>query len=98
MRFGLPIAGKVIYGIYRNFCHQFAFRSWFLFGEQAYYPISSVNGIQTYQKEFSLSPNDLFAAQAVLGNEKAGYKLAFCQRDLAMYAAMLIFGIFYSGI
>src|SRR5512143_2511151 len=31
--------GRLIYTIYSPLCHQFAFRSFFLFGEQPYYPL-----------------------------------------------------------
>ncbi len=35
---GLPEPADFIYTLYSPFCHQFAFRSPFLFGEQAFYP------------------------------------------------------------
>ncbi len=38
MKAGLRSPGELIYTIYSPFCHQFAFRSFFLFGEQAAYP------------------------------------------------------------
>ena len=37
-RVGWMPAADVLYTIYSPFCHQFAFRSVFLFGEQAFYP------------------------------------------------------------
>ena len=38
MHFDLEAPSHVIYFIYGPFCHQFAFRSFFLFGEQPVYP------------------------------------------------------------
>ncbi len=38
MHFGLDGPAHVIYFAYGPFCHQFAFRSFFLFGEQSAYP------------------------------------------------------------
>lgn len=38
MEAGLTGVGRVLYTIYSPFCHQFAFRSLFLFGEQPAYP------------------------------------------------------------
>jgi len=38
MKIGQSGAARVIYTIYSPLCHQLAFRSFFLFGEQAYYP------------------------------------------------------------
>ena len=35
---GLPGPANVIYRVYSPVCHQFAFRSWFLFGDQPAYP------------------------------------------------------------
>ena len=34
MKAGLEVPAKVLYTAYKPMCHQFAFRSWFLFGEQ----------------------------------------------------------------
>ncbi len=33
------VPANVIYAIYKPLCHQFGFRSFFLFGEQPYYPL-----------------------------------------------------------
>ncbi len=96
LELGWVDAGRTLYNFYRNFCHQFAFRSWFLFGEQAYYPKYSLNGLLTYEEMFALSPDDLLAARALAGNETAGYKIAMCQRDFAMYATLLVFGVIFS--
>lgn len=38
MRAGLESPARVLYAMYSPFCHQFAFRSIFLFGEQPFYP------------------------------------------------------------
>jgi uncharacterized membrane protein len=38
MHLGLRGPGEAIYTLYSPFCHQFGFRSFFLFGEQAVYP------------------------------------------------------------
>ncbi len=37
-KLGMSAPADVIYTLYSPFCHQFAFRSPFLFGEQAFYP------------------------------------------------------------
>ncbi len=31
-----------------------------------------------------------------MGNEVVGYKMAFCERDMAIYGGMLLFGVIYS--
>ncbi len=46
MNAGLRGPGSLIYTLYSPFCHQFAFRSFFLFGEQPMYPreLAGVDG------------------------------------------------------
>ena len=51
MKMGLDLPATVIYKAYSPLCHQFAFRSWFLFGEQAYYEapqFKAITGIDAY--------------------------------------------------
>lgn len=38
MHFGAEAPARVLYTLYSPFCHQFAFRSIFLYGEQSFYP------------------------------------------------------------
>lgn len=42
MRLGLEGPAGVIYTMYRPMCHQFAFRTFFLYGEQPVYPLAEV--------------------------------------------------------
>lgn len=98
MHIGWEIPGKAIYKIYRPLCHQLAFRSFFLFGEQPYYPreLAGVEGVINYGQATGFDENDLNAARDFLGNERLGYKMALCQRDIAIYSAILIFGLVFS--
>jgi uncharacterized membrane protein len=41
MMLGAEGPGRAIYQLYRPFCHQFAFRSFFLYGEQPVYPLAN---------------------------------------------------------
>lgn len=43
MAAGIEAPARVLYTIYSPFCHQFAFRSFFLFGEQSAYPRAITN-------------------------------------------------------
>lgn len=94
MKLGWTGPARVIYAIYKPLCHQLAFRSWFLFGESPVYPRAE------FEREFNLSGADwpeLFAkGRDFVGNETLGYKVAFCQRDIAIYAALLLGGIVYA--
>ncbi len=94
---------RLIYAMYSPLCHQFAFRSFFLFGEQPYYPLkeAGLTGIKTLDQITGLqdlsnpfSPSRLGARQFV-GNPIVGFKVALCERDVAIYGAIFIFGLIY---
>ena len=98
MKAGVTGPAKVIYKVYSPLCHQLAFRSFFLFGEQPYYPreLASVDDVITYGQATGFNEYDLDTARDFLGNEVMGYKLALCERDIAIYGAMLLFGVLFS--
>ena len=95
MKAGWDIPGHLLYRIFKGFCHQFAFRSWFLFGQQAYYPRYPAGDLFTYEEMFGVSADDLVIASSIIGNAVAGYKIAICQRDIAMYTALLAVGLIF---
>lgn len=102
MKAGYPGVARPIYGLYGAVCHQLAFRSWFLFGEQPIYPraAAELEGYQTFQEVTGIDesdPRSLLAARSFVGNEQVGYKVAFCQRDIAIYGAMLGFGLLFAA-
>jgi uncharacterized membrane protein len=98
MKVGLQAPGRVIYKVYSPLCHQLAFRSFFLFGQQPYYPreLAGVEGVITYGEATGFDEYDLVTARQFLGNDAMGYKLALCERDIAIYGAILLFGIVFS--
>lgn len=91
-------SANLIYAVYGKVCHQLSFRSWFLFGDQAAYPreIADLPDLITYGEATGNNPYDLETAVRFRGNEVLGYKVAFCQRDIAIYSAILLFGIVFS--
>lgn len=97
LRSGLNLPAKAIYLIYKPLCHQLAFRSWFIFGEQSFYPrsLAGINGVMTYEDITNQSEINIREAQKFLGNEKVGYKVALCERDIAIYGSMLLFTLFF---
>ena len=109
MHAGAEGPARVIYAMYSPMCHQFAFRSWFLFGEQAAYPRAAAGvGGETYEQAVSTDPTfqgvpdlgqwsvDLIElSRAFIGNEQLGYKVALCERDVAIYGAIALFGLFF---
>ena len=88
---------KLIYMVYSPVCHQLAFRSWFLFGEQPFYPraLAQIYGVKTYEEVTGADPANLQAGKQFLGNPVLGYKVAICERDVAIYGSMLLFGILF---
>lgn len=100
MKAGLTVPAGWIYRVYGLMCHQLAFRSYFLFGEQLVYPRSAVHGIDglSYAQATGMSEDDLWSAREFRGNERLGYKIALCERDLAIYLGILTFGLLFAGI
>ncbi len=109
MNIGATAPARVIYTIYSPLCHQMASRSFFLFGDQVAYPraiagtsLTPIESYMTSAPEFadaSADPEDwtafLLAARRFLGNEQMGYKMALCERDMAIYTAVLFTGLLY---
>ncbi len=94
MKSGAEVPARWIYAVYGPVCHQLAFRSWFLFGEQAAYP-RSLAGLDTvsYGAATGLPEDDLLAARAFLGDQRLGFKVALCERDIGIYGGILIAGL-----
>ncbi len=109
MNAGLTGPANVIYRIYSPVCHQFAFRSWFLYGDQTAYPRAraDVEHLGSFEEYASAEPafdgvdvnvldNDLIlVAKQFEGSERMGWKVAFCERDVAIYAAIALFGVVF---
>ena len=103
MKLGAELPAKAIYRMYSPLCHQFGFRSFFLYGEQAFYPLAEANvaGVKTFEQATGIpNLNDpygytRFQARAYTGDETVGYKIALCERDVAIYLAILIFGVVF---
>jgi uncharacterized membrane protein len=101
LKIGAKGPANVLYTGYSFVCHQLTYRSWFLFGEQAYYPTAAaqIEGVITYEQATGYDPvtsTGLWDARGFRGDEQMGYKVALCQRDIAIYAAMLLFGLAYA--
>ena len=109
MNAGLTGPAALLYRVYSPMCHQLASRSFFLFGEQIAYPReiagSRLTPIEAYMPglpefvEASADPAEwstfLWPARRFVGNEQMGYKMALCQRDISIYAAIVAGGLVY---
>lgn len=98
MRAGADMPARAIYRVYGAVCHQFAFRSWFILGEQNAYPraAAQVEGLVPYEAATGLSTDDLDAARVFIGDDRLGYKVALCERDVAIYGSILLFGVLFT--
>lgn len=106
MRAGAEAPAKAVYKAYSVVCHQLAFRSFFLFGEQLVYPrqVAGLEGYKSLAQATGLSEGnfdkELIAARTYVGelshDRPVGYKVALCERDIAIYASILLFGLVYS--
>ena len=94
---GHPTAANVIYKAYRVICHQLAFRSYFIYGEQAVYPreMAHIDGLITYEQITNSSVIDLEYARDLVGSTLLGYKVAICERDVAIYGSLALFGFLF---
>lgn len=86
---GYERPARVIYSLYSFACHQLPERSYFLFGEEPLYSLSTLeaNGVQP--------GGNLFERRVFTGNPTVGYKTALCQRDIAIYGTVLLGGLFF---
>jgi uncharacterized membrane protein len=84
---GLHGPGAWIYSAYALACHQWPFRSFFLFGQQVVYPPDVLRTLVGDAEIYSF-----------VGSSALGYKVALCQRDVAIYTAMLVGGIWFSSV
>jgi uncharacterized membrane protein len=80
---GWAAAADAVYAAYHFTCHQWAFRSFFFFGQQPSYS----------QQSLAAQGLDPFG---FVGNPTLGWKMAFCERDLAIYIGLLVIGLLYA--
>lgn len=107
MQAGLTTPARAIYTLYSPMCHQMATRSFFLFGEQPAYPRelagTGLTPLEAYTADIpefaGIDPDDwgryFLAARRFVGNEQMGYKMALCERDIAIYSFVLLGGLVY---
>lgn len=80
----LVAPANALYDFYAAICHQWAFRTFFLFGPQPVYARSELLALGADSYTF-------------VGNAALGWKMAFCERDFAIFSGLLLFGVLYAG-
>jgi len=89
MVLGLKGPAWAIYAVYGPLCHQLSYRSWFLFGPQLAYSLPQL------VERVGADAVPGLSTRAFVGNAALGYKVALCQRDTAIYGAILLGGLVY---
>lgn len=88
-----------IYGFYSLLCHQLGYRSYFIGGRQPFYPReqAKMTGVLTYEAVTGKAASDLDFARGFKGSDELGYKIAICERDIAIYGSMILFGFIFQA-
>ena len=86
-------AARVGYWLYRPLCHEKGYRSFFLFGEAPVYPLAlaGVPDQVNYEAVMESGEPVYRAAGEFIGNDRFGYKVALCQRDIAILTSIALF-------
>lgn len=84
---GVTGPANLLYTLYSAVCHQYPFRSWFLFGSQFAYPLTA-----------PIPVGEMNAMRHFIGNHVSGYKIALCQRDVAIYSIIFLTGLVYACV
>ncbi len=90
MQVGLTGPARLIYLIYSPACHQLPDRSYFLFGEQPVYTLEELEVASV------LPDSGLLQRRRYIGDETLGWKVALCERDVAIYGSMLVAGMVFA--
>ena len=90
MRIGLTTPARLIYGIYSFTCHQLPDHSYFLYGQ------SPVPQAQALMAAGAADANNLFLFRSFIGNGDIGYKVALCERDIAIYGSVFLAGLVFA--
>jgi uncharacterized membrane protein len=85
MNAGYELPAKAIYTLYRPACHQRPERSYFVGGSAFIYS----------PEELASAGVDLDPFARDIGNVQVGWKVAFCERDVAIYGTIFLTGLAY---
>ncbi|MGC9360863.1 MAG: DUF2085 domain-containing protein [Anaerolineae bacterium] len=84
---GYMRGANLIYLVYRPLCHQLPERSFFLFGPQWAYTLEELEALTGGA-----------VPQRWIGNAEVGFKVAVCQRCVAIYGGMFALGILFAAV
>jgi uncharacterized membrane protein len=90
MQLGLEGPAQAIYFVYSVFCHQLPDHSYFLFG-----PTPIPQDAELIAGGMAASTN-LWVQRAYIGSPEMGWKVAICQRDVAIWGSVVVGGLVYA--
>ncbi|HDN79059.1 MAG TPA: DUF2085 domain-containing protein [Chloroflexi bacterium] len=82
---------RAIYFFYSFACHQLPERSFFI-GPHLTYSLDEIRNFIGEQAD------SVIQRRRFIGNEEVGYKMAMCQRDIAIYLTILMAGIAFTFV
>jgi len=95
MQAGATGPAELIYKIYSPACHQLPERSVFLYGHDHFYSVDELEAA-------GYLPANLNQLQRMTlrwaGAAEAGWKIAICQRDIAIYVSVLLSGLLFAVV
>ena len=89
VQLGWYAPARVIYSVYSVLCHQLPDHSYFLFGAN---PVPLTPDLVAAGMP---ATSDLFVQRKFIGNDQIGYKVAICERDVAIYGSVFLAGLVY---
>ena len=89
MKTGNEGAARAIYWVYATQCHQLPQRSFFLFGPKLTYSLAEIRA--AWQPT-----NNPFLLRQFVGNPQMGWKVAWSDRMVSMYASVFVAGLLYA--
>jgi uncharacterized membrane protein len=88
MYLGLEGPASLIYFIYSFLCHQLPERSFFFFGPQTMYSLSAL-------QQSGADTTNMLSLRQFTGSPELGWKTAWSDRMVWMYAGLLFFGLLW---
>lgn len=89
---GYMTPARLIYGLYSFTCHQLPDHSYFLYGGN---PVPLAPELMAAGAP---PPADLLTFRRFIGTPQIGYKVAICERDLAIYGSVLLAGLVFAAV
>ncbi len=92
MAAGWYTPARLIYGLYSFLCHQLPDHSYFLYGPT---PVPSAAELMAAGAP---PEGDLLRFRSFIGDNGIGYKVALCERDIAIYASVALAGVLFAVV